>query len=454
MTTLGSRYRERKLLDSVPGTNVQKTFTNSIPHPLGTYRKYVDNALVLTQDQPPTGPHSWNRAYQRTWDQTHPGPPYRTGGPFHSVKVYCPDFPEPQARGLYTKTISNTRHEYDGCFALPEYDHDPFNDVITNIGWGSGQNSTMLANGESFGPQAYARLRPQIERVGGAVAIAELRDLPGMLKTSAKGFHEIWKSLGGHPTNPLMSPKKVADHYLNHQFGWVPFISDINKSIDAYDHGQEYLDQLVKDNNSWVERVRTILKDDGSNDLFYYSSATNGCQPVPSPLNNIGKVFGSTEFRVYQKLVTLVWAAGRFKYYRPEFDRSLQSFDSNYSTIQRYLDLYGVRVNPSVLWKITPWTWLADWFGNMGDLIQRETDTWLDGVVSKYMYVMHHQVRNIYSEHYTFGANKLAYAKWSRLIETKQRIPADTPYGFGLSWGSLSPKQLSILAALGLSRLP
>jgi len=37
------------------------------------------------------------------------------------------------------------------------------------------------------------------------------------------------------------------------------------------------------------------------------------------------------------------------------------------------------------------------------------------------------------------------------VAETKVRRPAN-PFGFGITWGGLSPFQLSIAAALGLSR--
>jgi hypothetical protein len=185
------------------------------------------------------------------------------------------------------------------------------------------------------------------------------------------------------------------------------------------------------------------------NDGMTDPNSNNLCQVMDTPL---GIAQG---YRVYTaRTVKKVWAVGSFKYYRPEFDVS--AFEGNdfsmLQNAQRLLTLYGLRVNPTLLWKITPWTWLVDWFTGFGKHIQRLDDFVQDGIVARYLYVMDTEeqiltktsVLNFYSGPLTLN--------FQRRFTIKQREPADSPYGFNVPWSSITPTQWAILGALGVSR--
>lgn len=150
--------------------------------------------------------------------------------------------------------------------------------------------------------------------------------------------------------------------------------------------------------------------------------------------------------------MTRVWAMGSFKYYRPEFDASLADYSSQWSDLQRRLKVYGAELSPTNVYKSTPWTWLIDWFSNVGDNIDAANDALVDGVASRYMYVMRHWVRRLVFNTTMFYWQGPVSLEWNRFIETKQRQRAQSSYGFSLLPKDLSAKQWSILAALGLSR--
>jgi len=444
---LGTRYREQSLEEIDGNGDIVK---EPIPTPLGIFSEYLNGNKLYSIQLNNTGITPTPR-YKRTWDQVHPGPPYLTGGPFQSIRVMYP-LAEPQAIGTYTRTIGNTKYEYVGGFYLPLVNNDPVPlATLGNLGWNNGQNSSLLPDPVAdYGSQVYDRLRPQMSDGGLGVALAELRDAPRMLSTSARGFHEAWQTLGGHPTSAIMQPKKIADHFLNHQFGWLPFLSDIGKFADNFKHGRVKIDALSRNNATWIRRRRTLYENttDWNND--YYQWGINGCQPTGSYINT---VFPSTQTSVNSRLVDRVWAVGKFKYYRPELDKSLTSYDDLWPSIQRQMLLHGARINPSVLWRATPWTWLIDWGLGVGKLIDNIESVALDGVVSKYMYLMQNTRREIQSYHNLFGHDgPPLWFSWSRGYEIKQRQEAGNPYGFGLSWGGLSPMRIAILAALGISR--
>jgi hypothetical protein len=444
---LGMRYRERQLDERYEGSNI---LVAPVPTPLGVYREYVDGTLVAEVPHNHTGLTPVPR-FQRTWDQKHPGPPYLTGGPFASIRVAYPR-DMPKGIGTYFRIDGNRKYEYTGGFYNPDISRDPIPlSTLANMGWNAGQDHSLLPDPEAdYGSQVFDRLRPQLSDGGLAVAVAELRDVPQMLSTSAKGFHEIWKSMGGHQSSPFMQPKKLADHFLNHEFGWVPFLSDVGKFADNFKHGKMKIDQLADSNNTWQKRERTLHKNTTGWNLEHFQENYSGCQPLGAYLN---QVFPYTTFEVYSRLVDRVWAEGSFKFYRPELDKSLSSYNDNWPAMQRQMLLHGARINPSVLWRATPWTWLIDWGLGVGKLIDNLEAIGLDGVVSKYLYLMQSTKREIFSQHSLHGsAGGVVNLRWDRGYTVKQRVEASNPFGFGLSFGGLSPMKVAILAALGISR--
>jgi hypothetical protein len=113
----------------------------------------------------------------------------------------------------------------------------------------------------------------------------------------------------------------------------------------------------------------------------------------------------------------------------------------------------GIQLTPGAIWNLAPWSWAADWFSNAGDVLQN-LDSWIiDGLVVRYGYMMETTiVRDTYTMVGPTGypGNPLASDVIVESI-TKQRLKS-SPYGFGLTWDTLSPRQIAIATSLGLSR--
>jgi hypothetical protein len=124
--------------------------------------------------------------------------------------------------------------------------------------------------------------------------------------------------------------------------------------------------------------------------------------------------------------------------------------------MERLDRLYGLRPGVDTLYQLTPWSWLVDYFSNLGDNIENLNARIADGLVMPYAYVM--------SETTVRTTTSLDFGVWNgsvfqpeRLVDTvtttsKKRLGA-SPFGFGLLGKDLSAKQWSILAALGLARM-
>jgi hypothetical protein len=106
------------------------------------------------------------------------------------------------------------------------------------------------------------------------------------------------------------------------------------------------------------------------------------------------------------------------------------------------------------LWNLTPWSWVADYFANIGDVMTNVSYFSQDNLLLRYGYIMREEK---VTDEWTWTGLIPGYGSISTSIGagsvTKQRLKA-TPYGFGLSTGGLNTSQWAILVALGIARAP
>jgi hypothetical protein len=398
---------------------------------------------------------------EKSWDEIHSGPPYLKGGPLDLIEIVRPKWNVQGAGSFLCNSWYNQpsgwKYMYQGGFYNPLWipSLDPHSDAVYNA-LGTVYND-LYPDLDSLGSQAYARLRPQLARAGLGQALVEMREVPHMLKTSAKGFHEIWRQIasfkqrGSTKRAARMLPKGAGNQFLNIQFGWVPFLKDLQDTLSVYQNARQLKSQISRDNGRWIKR-RRVDKLIESRDVVYTRTDIPGVQPTGNP----GFDFYDTSSYLYtitKVETTNVWYEGSWKYYRPEFDWDSDMSKGPIAALQREMAIYGADINPTLIWKVTPWSWLADWFTNAGDAVQRAQDWGTDSMVSKYMYLMHHKT-------YGFELNSMFRTSngqgrnmtWYRTASTKRRQNASTPFSFGPAGGDLTPRRLAILAALGLSR--
>jgi hypothetical protein len=397
---------------------------------------------------------------EKCWDQTHVGPPYRTGGPFAKFKTSVPQYGV-KGNGKYTSKGKpgyppGFWMEYHGGFTNPTFSGDAsvqtYLDACTSPG-----DLAAFPSIAQYTATAFKRTMPSVQEANVAQFLYEFREVPRMLKTTAEGFSDLWLSLGGG-SKALRQPKKYANQFLNVQFGWLPFVRDLKDINRVFWKSHEYIAQKIRDNGRWIRRSRLLETTESLVRLSRQLGQT-GCWPsanfqIQGVCNDM-VIDGITCFcynEVYMESKLRVWSEGQFTYYRPEFDASLQGHESTLNKAQQLLTLYGARINPAVVYKVLPWTWLIDWFASVGDFIDVENAIRNDGVASKYLYVMHKRENNVRQVSHINFCNGMLTLEWMRQTHSKQRYGASNPYGFGLTWESLSPKQLTILAALGLTR--
>jgi hypothetical protein len=109
----------------------------------------------------------------------------------------------------------------------------------------------------------------------------------------------------------------------------------------------------------------------------------------------------------------------------------------------------GLRPTVEAVWDAAPWSWAVDWGLNVGDVAHNISAFGRDGLILQYGYIMSHsQVREVWT---TDGGSNTSGARTESISEWKVRFPA-SPYGFGITYESLTGSQKAILAAIGITR--
>jgi len=243
--------------------------------------------------------------------------------------------------------------------------------------------------------------------------------------------------------------RESGDQWVNLEFGWVPFISDLralfNMVLDSYKIVTDY-----KNGSGRTTRRRYNISDET---VTHAPQVSLVGARLESPANfdsdileDVGKLESQSSVR------TRIWFSGAYTYYLPNSPGFLGRMERYASLAQKLL---GLNFTPQVLWDLAPWSWLADWQFDLTSQLAINNDLSTDNLVLKYGYLMREiSARSIYT-----AAVRARYGRGTQLVRNsysviqKERVRA-TPYGFAVNPETFSLKQLSILAALGLSMSP
>ncbi len=363
------------------------------------------------------------------------------GHPFesisHTIKTRPRDFLAPgnnwkQALFGYTGSELNGIHNGNHT-QIPSFGSDTLND---------------------FGRRAFARVAPTSVIFDAANFLGELRErLPSLVPHLIKDQSVFFKGIG--------------KDYLNVVFGWVPFVADIQRAALALLTATQELSNQgeLKYRSFGLPPVFDTATTDAPSTLTWnmrVGGMTEGLVPIgfpipktvlghPTPLYDAGSSTGFDTRWAQKSRERRQWFEGVFSSFYPlNFDPS--------SYIERANILVNTKVTPEVLWNLTPWTWLVDWQLRISDSIRSNQLRANDLLVMHYGYAME---TSVYTTASTASVPTFLPNPYPRPYEVsmiartvrKRRIRAN-PYGFGIGGAeALNPVQLSILGALGLTKL-
>lgn len=336
-----------------------------------------------------------------------------------------------------------------------------------NFTTGTVTDATLVAQGT----RCIAAANPLKPPLTLAVSLTELlsEGLPALVGKA------IFKSTGPKKRELI---KAAGGEYLNGIFGIAPIVSDALGLVKTLRQADEIVRQWQRNDGRQIRRSRTwdaplsrtrvdtsYSSPSGIGMSFLVPNATTKAANSYSFLyDSHGGHDGYIESMTQEDIQYSF--AGAFEYNLdnliPDYPEPFASMihgsysDEELTEVILHMHLLGLdpetATSAETTWNVTPFSWLVDWFVNVGDLISNVTAFQQHGLVLDYGYMSVKQVRK-YSALYRFTYNGSVYdATVSTIGERKRRIRA-TPFGFGTTFSGLSATKSGILAALATSKI-
>lgn len=362
------------------------------------------------------GPYSSNGSIRaREWDnhllltRNNPGPPYLSGGSFLlNKKSIDPGHQFIEGRKAF--------HRYKGAVGMQNMPgaRGPYLAIPDQL-------ATLFA----LGSTAYAKARPDKPLANVAQMVGELKD---------------YVRSGGSRSRAPSGSRDTAGNYISYEFGLKPLISDIKDLFSLQANLERKLKFLQRNNHKKIRR-RIELKSETDSEQEIGEAALLSPTTILLDSYQPFTKTSTTEARY--------WYSGAFKFYVPEVYLPDGSWPAELVRGQS-----GANLSPELIYELTPWSWLADWFGSYGDAISNLSNYGVEHIVQDYGYVMGHVrkqiVWNVECRHGTpDNGSTTINIRGSASNEVKQRIHG-FPYGFGNTDSDFSIRQIAILSALGL----
>lgn len=349
---------------------------------------------------------------------------YDSGGPFFTNRI-DPGF-TPRSVSLLAKGSSGWR-KYDGpiTMRIPDTGYSGFTPPS--------EDDLYL---DKVGAEAISIVDPTNPNASTGVALGEiLHD-----RRLSLPFISAWR-------RRTEVAQAAGSEYLAAQFGWLPLLSDVKNTAQSIRDGNTILQNYRAASGTLVHREFAF--DDIVTESESVINAGTRCNYSAS--SNV-VAFNGSPVPLTQRSVTTKkrWFSGSFTYAANQASPLGKCLGVG-SEIDK---LFGLTLTPDVLWELTPWSWAIDWFSNAGNVLSNVTSFGLAGLVMKYGYIMEEtSTVNTYSMPATGLAGVTGTPPDAIVTNvTKRRRQAD-PFGFGVGWEGLSPTQLAITAALGITRL-
>lgn len=365
---------------------------------------------------------------------------YANGSVIHNTTAaYIPDF------GTWFRSRGAT---------LPNQNTSTNPSTILPNGLNQRDHSTRLINASnpfdnqaSFLATAIELLRGDVPKFVGNLRMH--RDEILKLKTRFKSFKQASAYLG--------------EQSLNVQFGWAPIMRDVADGIKLL----LTVDQAIFPTDDTRRRREAQLFSIGDSSIRgiewgLTSHLTDRYSGFPSGAHRAVNSYSGPGFvsRVPIDTDVTLQATADIRL-TARYRTGLKPTSANNGYVDQALQLLGLKLTPEVIWELTPWSWMIDWFSNIGTIVSNVSTLGFTNAILNYAYsTLRYRATTSYRGVRPAQLTPPNYAgiySWSGNIifqeeyDMKVRMAA-SPFGFSVATPDLSVGQWGILSSLGLAR--
>jgi len=257
-----------------------------------------------------------------------------------------------------------------------------------------------------------------------------MKDLPRLVKDAGNVALRVKKRSAILKKNKRL--KEAADTYLAYKFAITPLISDVQNMVNWQNHAERRMEELDKLYSGKGMRRRINVWSD-------VRETQQGQVPVESGLSIVFtcRVRTVTEGR---RWITLRW--------KPTSKRPFSNDKEKQSLANSLVFGLNAQSLTSTAWNLLPWSWMIDWFTNMGDYIASGNNAVPAQAVSRCV-MTHTRTTATWTRddnHFDFQGGGATFVRESKVRTIG--VGASPDANFPL----LSGNQLSILGALFAAR--
>lgn len=260
----------------------------------------------------------------------------------------------------------------------------------------------------------------------------ELKDLPKMLMHAGEKAKILEDAANAKSKKDVLkhlySDKAIAKDWLNYNFGWAPFVSDV-KDLGGI--------------ATWLDRRLRAL---------------NGKRSIRTS-GELGELIGKAQNRYSYGAGYLSYKVQR-DFYHSQKEWWVAHWRVNQLTLAAIMDspsalalnAAGAADLPSVIWNAMPWSWLTDWVADVGSLMETYSNQL--GVTLSSVNHMKHTKREVFLSQHPDSGSYPPMEPGHVMIDTKWRSSSlPTIFNSVRGLDVLTPSKLATLGSLGVTRI-
>lgn len=151
----------------------------------------------------------------------------------------------------------------------------------------------------------------------------------------------------------------AAAGHLNYSFGWRPFLRDLKRIYEFIGNYEVRLHDMI--NRAESEQTRHFRTQVTASDVvsYYYD-----------------ELYSGHKFKTVTTYNNIVFCA------KMAYAYSMPNMSWSELNCRAALDAIGLNANPSQIWDAIPFSFLVDWFANVGDVVSQFNSNWLEPTLS------------------------------------------------------------------------